>query len=165
MKIGLKHTYMVEMTAMRNSWGENHLNYIGMGPTTLEGVGRDYENLRARLTAADSRMKHTGTNFTEIMSKSPMRKQETQDLMALDEQASLLPSQKKPFGNPEGFRQAQSMNYRVHGEKLDLLKKDFPRKEHRRELNSQQRAQDLLAKTLSNVKNAEQRRYRQILRD
>jgi hypothetical protein len=74
MKVGLKHTYMAEMNAMRNSWGENHLSYIGMGPTTLEGVGNDYEKMRARLTAADNRIKQASSNFTQIMNSSPTRK-------------------------------------------------------------------------------------------
>ena len=128
---------MEQLTAMRNSWGENHMNYIGRGPTTLEAVGTDYANLRARLSRADGRMKTTNRNFSEIMARSPLRKEDAQAKFAGDGSGSTLPQQRSPYADSARFRAAQDANFRMASEHRELVRKDLPKRDARRELASQ----------------------------
>jgi hypothetical protein len=48
-RMQLKHDYMNQMQQDRNNWGQSHMAYIGCGPTTIEAIGDNYEQLRNKL--------------------------------------------------------------------------------------------------------------------
>ena len=150
---------------MRNSWGENHMQYIGRGPTTLEAVGAGYADLRARLARADGRMQNANRNFSEIMARSPRRVEEAQARFAGDGAGPSPAPPRSPYADSARFRAAQDLNQRMASDRRELLRKDMPGREARRELQSQQRQQTELTATLSTVRVAEQTRYRQILQE